>query len=68
MLVDMHMVMSVECTYGVKNEGLERGKPVSEIASRVLCAKLIELYFRLNDRGVALAVIFREVQIKDSGR
>jgi len=67
MLVDMNMVMSVECTYGVKNEGLERGKPV-RIASRVLCAKLIELYFRLNDRGVALAIIFREVRIKDSGR
>jgi hypothetical protein len=50
-----------------QNEGLERGEPV-RIASRVLCAKLIELYFRLNDRGVALAVIFREVQIKDSGR
>ena len=47
--------------YGAKKEGLERGKLV-RIASRILCAKLIELYFRLNDRGVVLALIFAEVK------
>ena len=40
--------------YGVKNEGLEKEKPV-RVASRMLGAKLIELYFRLNDRGVPIS-------------
>ena len=41
--------------YYVKNEGLEKGKHV-RIASRMLGAKLIELYFRLIDRGMFLGV------------
>jgi hypothetical protein len=47
--------------YGVKNEGLEKGKPV-RIASRMLGAKLIEPNFRLNDLGVVMALIFPEVK------
>ena len=41
--------------YYVKNEGLEKGKHV-RIASRMLGAKLIELYFRLIDRGMFLGL------------
>ena len=43
--------------YYVKNEGFEKGKHV-RIASgtRMLGAKLIELYFRLVDRGMFLGV------------
>ena len=44
-----------------KNGGLEKGKHV-RIASRMLGAKLIELYFRWNDRWVFLAVLFPEVK------
>ena len=36
-------------------EGFEKGKHV-RIASRMLGAKLIELYFRLIDRGMFLGV------------
>jgi hypothetical protein len=47
--------------YCVKNEGSEKGKHV-RIASRMLGAKLIELYFRCNDRWMFLAVLFPEVK------
>jgi len=50
----------VDCTMP-KNRGLEKGKHV-RIASRMLGAKLIELYFRWNDRWVFLAVLFPEVK------
>ena len=52
---------------GVKNEGLEKGKHV-RIASCMLGAKLIELYFRLIDRGMFLRVpggIFSRGEMED---
>ena len=56
--------------YGVKNEGLEKEKPV-RIASRMLGAKLIELYFRLHDRGVPWRLFFQlcsRGEMKDSAQ
>ena len=53
--------------YYAKNEGLEKGKHV-RIASRMLGAKLIELYFRLIDRGMFLGVpgsIFSSCEMAD---
>ena len=56
--------------YYVKNEGLEKEKPV-RIASRMLGAKLIELYFRLHDRGVPWRLFFQlcsRGEMKDSAQ
>jgi hypothetical protein len=54
-------VQQVAQDVGVNNGGLEEGKPV-RIASRMLDAKLIELYFRLNDQGGSWRLFFPEVK------
>ncbi len=47
-----------------QNEGLEKGKPV-KIASRMLGGRSTELYFRFQQSGVVLEVVFTEVPLTD---